>query len=66
MKILVSKEDDALYIRLDDSDIEESEEIQPGIILDYNRDGTVVGLELLNISKNINPDRLRSVQLELA
>ena len=36
MRIRVDKENDALYFRLDESRIVESEEIQPGIILDYD------------------------------
>jgi hypothetical protein len=41
MKIIVHKEDDALYIRLDDGEIVESEEVSEGIILDFNRNGRV-------------------------
>lgn len=47
MKLTVHKEDDALYLRLDDSVIVESEEIQDGIILDYDEAGKVVGIEVL-------------------
>ncbi len=48
MKLRVDKETDALYLRLDDSVIEESEEVQPGILLDYNAAVAVVGIEILN------------------
>ena len=34
MKLKIDKEADALYLRLDDSDIVESEEISPGIVVD--------------------------------
>lgn len=62
MKLKVDKESDALYFRLDDSVIIESEEVDKGIILDYNESGNVVGIEILNISKrsnNINYDNLQ-------
>ena len=36
MKITLDKEADALYFRLDEKQIVESEEIQPGVILDYD------------------------------
>ena len=36
MKLNVDKEADALYLRLDDSPIVESEEVSPGVVLDYN------------------------------
>lgn len=56
MKLTVHKEDDALYLRLDDSDIVESEEVKDGIILDYNAAGQVVGVEILYLSqKTANP-----------
>ncbi len=55
-KLTVHKEDDALYLRLDDSAIVESEEIKDGIILDYNEAGKVVGIEVLYLSqKTANP-----------
>lgn len=36
MRLHVDKEADALYLRLDDSRIVESDEVAPGVILDYN------------------------------
>ena len=51
MKLIVHKEDDALYLRLDDSDIVESEEIKDGIIFDYNKAVQVVGIEVLYLSE---------------
>lgn len=51
MKLKVDREADALYLRLDDSRIVESEEVAPGVILDYNEDEQVVGIEILGISK---------------
>lgn len=54
MKLTVHKENDALYLRLDDSDIVESEEIKDGIIFDYNKAGQVVGIEVLYLSEKIS------------
>ena len=51
MKLSVDKEADALYLRLDDSSIVETEEVSPGIILDFNADKEVVGVEMLYLSK---------------
>lgn len=51
MKLTVDKEADALYLRLDESPIVETEEVSPGVILDYNEDNEVVGVELLYLSK---------------
>ena len=62
MKLNVDKEADALYLRLDDSPIVDSEEVSPGIVLDYNESNQVVGVEMLHLSKrssNLNLSALR-------
>jgi uncharacterized protein YuzE len=51
MKLVVHKENDALYLQLDDSAIVESKEVSDGIILDYSAEGKVVGVEVLYISQ---------------
>ena len=51
MKLHIDKEADALYLRLDDSTIVESEEVAPGVVLDYNEANQVVGVEMLYLSK---------------
>jgi uncharacterized protein YuzE len=66
MRLKVDKENDALYFRLDESSIVESEEVQPGVILDYNSDGKVVGIEMLNLSQRISSDQLKVFQYETA
>ena len=47
---------DALYVRLTDQDIIESEEVQPGVILDFDAAGEVVSVEILSVSKRGNQD----------
>lgn len=51
MKLNIDKEADALYLRLDDSVIVESQEVSPGVVLDYNESNEVVGVEMLHLSK---------------
>ena len=51
MRLKVDHEADALYLTLDDADAVESKEVSPGIIVDYNGDGKVVGIEMLCLSK---------------
>ena len=55
MKLHIDKEADALYLRLDDATIVESEEVAPGVVLDYNEANQVVGIEMLHLSKR-SPD----------
>ena len=62
MRVRVDKRVDALYFRLDDSRIVESEEIRPGVILDYDDDDQVVGVESLDVSKRAPENELASVE----
>ncbi|MCU0527854.1 MAG: DUF2283 domain-containing protein [Elainella sp. Prado103] len=63
MKLTVHKDDDALYLRLDDTPIIESEEVSDGIVLDYNAEGKVVGIEILYISQR-SPNSWQQILLE--
>ena len=60
----VDKENDALYFRLDESPILESEEVQLGVVLDFNADGKVVGVEILSLSLRVKPEQLNVLQYE--
>ena len=64
MRLKVDKESDALYFRLDETPIVESEEVQPGVILDFDKDNRVVGIEILAISTRTEPEQLRVLQFE--
>ena len=66
MKLKVDKESDALYFRLDETAIIESEEVQPGVVLDFNAEGQVVGVEMLRLSTRIAPELIRNLQFETA
>ena len=60
MRLSVDKTADALYLRLDESSIVESEEVSPGIVLDYNESNEVVGVEMRHLSRR-SPDLNLSV-----
>ncbi len=58
MKVKYDKEVDVVYIKLTDLPVSESDEDKPGIILDYAKDGSIVGIEILNASKKLpQPDK---------
>jgi uncharacterized protein YuzE len=64
MKVTYDPEVDVLRILFNSTSIEESDEDKPGIIIDYDKDGNIVGMEILNASKKIeNP---RSVEYAVA
>ncbi|MHB9038403.1 MAG: DUF2283 domain-containing protein [Armatimonadota bacterium] len=57
MKINYDPEVDVLRIILSSAAIEESDEDKPGVILDYDKDGNIVGMEILDASKRIENPR---------
>ena len=60
MKVIYDPEVDVLRIHFSDTAIEESDEDKPGVIIDYDKEGNIVGLEILDASKRVaNP---RSVE----
>ena len=64
MKIKVDKENDALYFRLDEKRIVESEEVRPGVILDFDENDQVVGVEFLGISARATEEELSCMQFQ--
>ncbi len=64
MKLHVDKKADALYLRLDDSKIIESDEVAPGVILDYNEKNEVVGIEMLHLSRRSRDLDTTALQFE--
>jgi uncharacterized protein YuzE len=51
MKLRIDRKADALYLRLDDSKVIESEEVAPGVIVDFDSRNKVVGVEVLDVSE---------------
>lgn len=54
MNITYDPNVDILRIILDEVAIEESDEDVEGIIMDYNSDGKLVGIEILDASKRVD------------
>jgi len=57
MKIIYDPEVDILRITFSNAPIEESDEEKPGIILDFDKSGNVVGLEVLDASQRMENPR---------
>jgi uncharacterized protein YuzE len=53
MKVRYDPEVDVLSILLSDAPVEESDEDKPGVILDYDKNGNVVGVEILDASRRM-------------
>ncbi|HEU0140149.1 MAG TPA: DUF2283 domain-containing protein [Bryobacteraceae bacterium] len=54
MKLRYDPDVDVLRIILSDAPVEESDEDKPGVILDYDRNGNIVGLEILDASRRMD------------
>ena len=52
MKAVWDPKVDAIYFELSRAKAVDSEEIRPGVIIDYGRNDKIVGIEILNFSKN--------------
>ncbi|MFB2921124.1 DUF2283 domain-containing protein [Aerosakkonema funiforme] len=63
MKITYDSEVDVMRIIFNNSPIEESDEEKPGLIVDYGKEGNIVGLEILDASKRM--DNPRSVEYSI-
>jgi uncharacterized protein YuzE len=63
MQAKYDSEVDVLRIRWSDAPIDESDEDKPGVILDYDKDGNIVGIEVLNASKRIENIAQLSTQI---
>ena len=57
MKVAYDPEVDVLRILFSSALIEESDEDKPGVILDYDKDGNVVGMEILDASTRVENPR---------
>ena len=60
MKVTYDQDVDVLTIQRSGAPVEESDEDKPGVILDYDKDGNIVGIKILNASKHMgNPRSLK-------
>jgi uncharacterized protein YuzE len=57
VKVTYDPHVDVFRILWSSAPIQESDEDKPGVILDYDKDGNIVGLEILDASKRIENPR---------
>ena len=63
MKIEYDQQADAMYIRLRAGTVAESDEVRPGVVFDFDADGRVLGIEMLDVSERT--DNPRELAMEL-
>ncbi len=62
MRIRYDSEVDAIYISLGKGEYLESEEIEDGVVVDFSKEGKVIGLEILNASAKLKElEKLKEV-----
>ena len=65
MRVHFDEKADAMYLCLDESDIVESEEVRPRVVLDFNKNDQVVGIEILNLKGRVPLANLKQMQFEV-
>jgi uncharacterized protein YuzE len=63
MKINYYSDTDSLYIHLSDKPSIDSQEISEGVVLDYDENGNLVGIDIDNASKKVQLNELILNQL---
>jgi uncharacterized protein YuzE len=54
MRTIYDERTDSLFVRLADTPVDESEEVSPGVVIDYDAEGRIVAIEILTASKNVS------------
>jgi len=65
MKIDADPATKAIYFRLKDSPIVESEEVAPGIVYDFSESNEVVGIEILNLDCK-TPEQIKKLNIHFS
>lgn len=60
MKLEYDPKVDALYVRFGAGSVAESEEVSPGIVFDFDAEGRIVALEILDARRKLAPDAFPS------
>ena len=59
MKVSYDPEVDAVFLRLTDAAIVESEEVQHGLVVDFDKEGKIVALEFLNAKERFSAEAIK-------
>lgn len=63
MKLHYYPDTDSLYIDLAERPSADSQEVAPGVVLDFDSDGKLVGIDIDQASKTVNLGRLEADSL---
>ncbi len=63
MKVQYDPAADAMYLRLAEGQVVGGDEVRDGVVLDYDADGRVLGVEILNLSRRADNPREMAFEL---
>ena len=66
MKFHYYPETDSLYIDLSDKSSSDSQEVAPGVVLDFDAEGALVGIDIENASKIVDLSRIEAEELPIS
>ena len=59
MKVIFDPQTDSMSLIFREDEIADSDEVKEGVIIDYNKDGKIVSMEILDASEQISePERV--------
>ncbi len=64
MKIEYDKEVDSLYIRIQENWVAKTKEIEEGINIDFDKDGKVIGIEIIGVTERYNLEDIFNLSTE--
>lgn len=65
MRINYDKQADAMYIRFSEAKYYQSDEVKEGIILDFDKSGKIIGMEVLDVSDRLPRESMSSIHFEM-
>ena len=64
MKIEYSKKADAIYVYFKEDYVAKSKEIEDGVVIDFDKEGQLIGIEVLDVSQRYSLSDIVNVNIE--
>lgn len=65
MKINFDKEHDIMRIKFQDSEYSISREVDDGIILDIDKNGKIIAIEIIDVSDKMSQESIRNIGMKV-
>ena len=65
MKIQFDKEQDIMRIKFQDSEYEMSREVDDGIVIDIDKKGKIIAIEILDVSDKMSKESIRDIGMKV-